>query len=40
MDYVAPKQLVADMLETAQKKAALPVRDLMIVPLGVLRTTF
>lgn len=30
MDYVAPKQLVADMLETAQKKAALPVRDLMI----------
>jgi formate transporter len=30
MDYVAPKQLVAEMLETAQKKAALPVRDLMI----------
>jgi formate transporter len=30
MDYVAPKQLLADMLETAQKKAALPVRDLMI----------
>lgn len=30
MDYVAPKQLVADMLETAQKKAALSVRDLMI----------
>src|SRR5580704_8367423 len=30
MDYVAPKQLVAEMLEAAQKKAALPVRDLMI----------
>jgi formate transporter len=30
MDYVAPKQLVAEMLEVAQKKAALPVRDLMI----------
>ena len=30
MDYVAPKQLLVDMLEAAQKKAALPVRDLMI----------
>lgn len=30
MDYVAPKQLMAEMLEAAQKKAALPVRDLMI----------
>lgn len=30
MDYVAPKQLVAEMLEAAQKKAELPVRDLMI----------
>jgi len=30
MDYVAPKQLVAEMLEGARKKAALPVRDLMI----------
>jgi len=30
MDYVGPKQLVIDMLEAARKKAALPVRDLMI----------
>jgi formate/nitrite transporter FocA (FNT family) len=30
MDYVAPKQLLADMLKAAQKKAALRVRDLMI----------
>ena len=30
MDYVAPKQVVAEMLEAAQKKAALPVLDLMI----------
>ncbi|MGA8619124.1 MAG: hypothetical protein WB660_11480 [Candidatus Sulfotelmatobacter sp.] len=30
MDYVGPKQLVAEMLEAAQRKAALPVRDLMI----------
>jgi len=30
MDYVTPKQLVADMLEAARKKAALSVRDLMI----------
>jgi formate/nitrite transporter len=30
MDYVVPKQVVAEMLEAAQKKAALPVRDLMI----------
>jgi len=30
MDYVGPKQLVAEMLEAAQKKAALSVRDLMI----------
>src|SRR5260370_24365300 len=30
MDYVGPKQLVAEMLEAAEKKAALSVRDLMI----------
>jgi formate/nitrite transporter len=30
MDYVVPRQLVADMLEAARKKAALSVRDLMI----------
>jgi formate/nitrite transporter len=30
MDYVTPKQVVADMLEAARKKAALSVRDLMI----------
>jgi formate/nitrite transporter len=30
MDYVAPKQVVADMLEAAQKKAGLSVRDLLI----------
>ena len=30
MDYVAPKQLVVEILEAARKKATLPVRDLMI----------
>jgi len=30
MDYVSPKQLVVEMLEAARKKAALPVRDLLI----------
>jgi formate transporter len=30
MDYVPPNQLVAEMIEVAQKKAALPVRDLLI----------
>ena len=30
MDYVGPKQLVVEMLEAARKKAALPVRDLLI----------
>lgn len=30
MDYVAPKQLVVEILEVARKKATLPVRDLMI----------
>lgn len=30
MDYVTPKQLVADMIEAAGKKAKLSVRDLMI----------
>ncbi|MGA8440977.1 MAG: hypothetical protein WB762_18100 [Candidatus Sulfotelmatobacter sp.] len=30
MDYVVPKQLVAEMLEAARNKAALSARDLMI----------
>jgi formate/nitrite transporter len=30
MDYVVPKQVVADMLEAARKKAGLSVRDLLI----------
>lgn len=30
MDYVVPKQLVAEMLEAARKKAALSARDLII----------
>jgi formate/nitrite transporter len=30
VDYVAPKQLVVEILEVARKKATLPVRDLMI----------
>jgi formate/nitrite transporter len=38
MDYVGPKQLVVEMLEAARKKAALPVRDLLIR--GVLAGVF